>query len=299
MFCGFCLGKRYGEDVAEVLLNKVIKKKTLLGEIVLYISRIINFFYILKKWACPPCRGYCNCSICRRKHGRSPTGQLSQIAQAGGYKSVKHLLETTEGGLPEKDLSDCDSDENDQKGDKKDDISESINNNLNDGEIQNNDINSTAESKTDYLNDEAIKTKQEGSITKTEIKDKSDEKQCLLDVLETTEDGIPEKKLSCIYDSNEDDKMNDEEGIISESINNNNSSDDEIQNYDDFSKEKFKTESINKKDVKTEPNDSLVITETENGTDNDKDNSENIKEESSFVSAETILNRLYQQLFCY
>jgi len=25
MFCGFCLGKRYGEDVAEVLLNPVIE----------------------------------------------------------------------------------------------------------------------------------------------------------------------------------------------------------------------------------------------------------------------------------
>lgn len=71
MFCGFCLGRRYGEDVAEALLNPV--------------------------WACPPCRGECNCSICRRYQGKDPTGQLAQIAKAKGYNSVCDLLRTIEG----------------------------------------------------------------------------------------------------------------------------------------------------------------------------------------------------------
>uniref|UniRef100_A0A2S2P6P5 Cell division cycle-associated 7-like protein n=1 Tax=Schizaphis graminum TaxID=13262 RepID=A0A2S2P6P5_SCHGA len=70
MFCGFCLGRRYGEDVAEALLNPL--------------------------WACPPCRGRCNCSICRRDQGKDPTGQLAQVAKAKGYKSVCHLLRTIE-----------------------------------------------------------------------------------------------------------------------------------------------------------------------------------------------------------
>ncbi|XP_026819671.1 cell division cycle-associated protein 7-like [Rhopalosiphum maidis] len=70
MFCGFCLGTRYGEDVAEALLNPL--------------------------WACPPCRGRCNCSICRRDQGKDPTGQLAQVAKAKGYKSVCHLLRTIE-----------------------------------------------------------------------------------------------------------------------------------------------------------------------------------------------------------
>ncbi|XP_060857777.1 uncharacterized protein LOC132935300 [Metopolophium dirhodum] len=71
MFCGFCLVRRYGEDVAQALLNPV--------------------------WACPPCRGQCNCSICRRYQGKIPTGQLAQVAKAKGYKSVCDLLRTIEG----------------------------------------------------------------------------------------------------------------------------------------------------------------------------------------------------------
>uniref|UniRef100_A0A2H8TVT8 Cell division cycle-associated 7-like protein n=1 Tax=Melanaphis sacchari TaxID=742174 RepID=A0A2H8TVT8_9HEMI len=70
MFCGFCLGRRYGEDVAEALLNPL--------------------------WACPPCRGRCNCSICRRDQGKDPTGQLAQVAKAKGYKSVCDLLRIIE-----------------------------------------------------------------------------------------------------------------------------------------------------------------------------------------------------------
>ncbi|XP_025425576.1 uncharacterized protein LOC112694352 [Sipha flava] len=66
MFCGFCLGNRYGEDVADVLQNP--------------------------NWTCPVCRNDCNCSICRRKRGQGPTGPMVQLATAYGYKSVKHYL---------------------------------------------------------------------------------------------------------------------------------------------------------------------------------------------------------------
>uniref|UniRef100_A0A2S2QEA0 Cell division cycle-associated 7-like protein n=1 Tax=Sipha flava TaxID=143950 RepID=A0A2S2QEA0_9HEMI len=93
MFCGFCLGNRYGENVAEVLLNE--------------------------KWACPPCRGYCNCSICRRKNGRNPTGQLAPIASAQGYKSVRHLLNNLEGEESENNIS-SDSEIEDEKNEKED-----------------------------------------------------------------------------------------------------------------------------------------------------------------------------------
>ncbi|XP_050425991.1 uncharacterized protein LOC126836534 [Adelges cooleyi] len=71
MFCGFCLGKRYGEDVAEVLLNP--------------------------KWACPPCRGLCNCSICRRKVGMEPTGTLVPHMSVSGFQSVSDMLTSIEG----------------------------------------------------------------------------------------------------------------------------------------------------------------------------------------------------------
>ncbi|CAH1732953.1 unnamed protein product [Aphis gossypii] len=70
MFCGFCLSRRYGEDVAEALLNPL--------------------------WTCPPCLGRCNCSICRRDQGKDPTGQLAQVAKAKGYNSVYDLLKTIE-----------------------------------------------------------------------------------------------------------------------------------------------------------------------------------------------------------
>jgi len=48
-------------------------------------------------WTCPPCRGHCNCSICRRDQGKDPTGQLAQVAKAKGYNSVCDLLRTIEG----------------------------------------------------------------------------------------------------------------------------------------------------------------------------------------------------------
>merc|ERR1719422_2802539 len=65
-FCGRCLEIRYGEDVREALLNPT--------------------------WACPPCRNFCNCSICRNRKGKGATGILIQIAQSKGYDNVADYL---------------------------------------------------------------------------------------------------------------------------------------------------------------------------------------------------------------
>lgn len=67
-FCGPCLKNRYGEDATEALLDA--------------------------NWICPPCRGVCNCSICRKKQGRNCTGILIHEATSSGYKSVKEYLDS-------------------------------------------------------------------------------------------------------------------------------------------------------------------------------------------------------------
>merc|ERR1719204_2987566 len=69
-FCGRCLEIRYGEDVREALLNPT--------------------------WACPPCRNFCNCSICRNRKGKGATGILIQIAQSKGYDNVADYLKGKE-----------------------------------------------------------------------------------------------------------------------------------------------------------------------------------------------------------
>ncbi|NXU53547.1 CDA7L protein, partial [Turnix velox] len=66
-FCGPCLRNRYGEDVKSALLDPA--------------------------WMCPPCRGVCNCSYCRRRDGRCATGMLIHLAKFCGYDNVKEYLE--------------------------------------------------------------------------------------------------------------------------------------------------------------------------------------------------------------
>ncbi|NXD25079.1 CDA7L protein, partial [Spelaeornis formosus] len=66
-FCGPCLRNRYGEDVKSALLDPA--------------------------WICPPCRGVCNCSYCRRRDGRCATGMLIHMAKLYGYNNVKEYLE--------------------------------------------------------------------------------------------------------------------------------------------------------------------------------------------------------------
>lgn len=65
-FCGPCLKNRYGEDAKEALLDPY--------------------------WNCPPCRNLCNCSICRTRQGKRPTGILAPVVQQEGYSSVKDFL---------------------------------------------------------------------------------------------------------------------------------------------------------------------------------------------------------------
>ncbi|KAM3197466.1 hypothetical protein ACQJBY_072872 [Aegilops geniculata] len=65
-FCHTCLFNRYGEDA-----KKAAKKA---------------------RWACPKCRGICNCSFCRKKKGETPTGILAHAAKATGHSSVHELL---------------------------------------------------------------------------------------------------------------------------------------------------------------------------------------------------------------
>ncbi|XP_075602147.1 cell division cycle-associated 7-like protein isoform X2 [Balearica regulorum gibbericeps] len=67
-FCGPCLRNRYGEDVKSALLDPA--------------------------WICPPCRGVCNCSYCRRQDGRCATGVLIHLAKFYGYNNVKEYLES-------------------------------------------------------------------------------------------------------------------------------------------------------------------------------------------------------------
>ncbi|KAG5274283.1 hypothetical protein AALO_G00134370 [Alosa alosa] len=65
-FCGPCLRNRYGEDIRTALLDP--------------------------EWKCPPCRGICNCSFCRQRDGRCPTGILFPLAQYHGFSDVHSYL---------------------------------------------------------------------------------------------------------------------------------------------------------------------------------------------------------------
>lgn len=70
-FCGVCLKNRYGEDIIDALLDP--------------------------KWECPPCRSKCNCSICRTREGKRPTGILAPLAFQYGHKSVDEFLISLKG----------------------------------------------------------------------------------------------------------------------------------------------------------------------------------------------------------
>uniref|UniRef100_A0A8D0GG58 Cell division cycle associated 7 like n=1 Tax=Sphenodon punctatus TaxID=8508 RepID=A0A8D0GG58_SPHPU len=74
-FCGPCLRNRYGEDVKSALLDP--------------------------DWICPPCRGVCNCSYCRKRDGRCATGMLIHLAKFYGYDNVKEYLESLQKQLTE------------------------------------------------------------------------------------------------------------------------------------------------------------------------------------------------------
>ncbi|XP_049893077.1 cell division cycle-associated protein 7-like [Epinephelus moara] len=76
-FCGPCLRNRYGEDVRKALLDP--------------------------EWKCPPCRGICNCSFCRQREGRCPTGILFPLAQYHGFSDVHSYLTSLRNKLKNED----------------------------------------------------------------------------------------------------------------------------------------------------------------------------------------------------
>ncbi|CAB1453407.1 unnamed protein product [Pleuronectes platessa] len=76
-FCGPCLRNRYGEDVRKALLDP--------------------------EWKCPPCRGICNCSFCRQRDGRCPTGILFPLAQYHGFSDVHSYLSSLRSKLKRED----------------------------------------------------------------------------------------------------------------------------------------------------------------------------------------------------
>ncbi|XP_041367830.1 cell division cycle-associated protein 7-like isoform X2 [Gigantopelta aegis] len=67
-FCGPCLRNRYGEDAKDALKNP--------------------------NWICPPCRGICNCSFCRKRAGKSSTGILVHFAREHGFTDVNSYLQS-------------------------------------------------------------------------------------------------------------------------------------------------------------------------------------------------------------
>ncbi|XP_022062751.2 cell division cycle-associated protein 7-like [Acanthochromis polyacanthus] len=77
-FCGPCLRNRYGEDVRKALLDPV--------------------------WKCPPCRGICNCSFCRQREGRCPTGILFPLAQYHGFSDVHSYLSSLRNKLKSEEV---------------------------------------------------------------------------------------------------------------------------------------------------------------------------------------------------
>jgi len=91
-FCGRCLEIRYGEDCKEALLNPT--------------------------WSCPPCRGFCNCSICRNRNGKGATGILIQLAQSKGYENVAAYLKALQTKKGTDDYDETDEEEVDEEEEK-------------------------------------------------------------------------------------------------------------------------------------------------------------------------------------
>ncbi|KOC59173.1 Cell division cycle-associated protein 7 [Habropoda laboriosa] len=84
-FCGPCLRGRYGENAVQALKDPYFR--------LILLFFFFFFFFFLN---CPPCRGLCNCSICRTRSGLRPTGILAPTVQEEGYSSVMDYLRSTE-----------------------------------------------------------------------------------------------------------------------------------------------------------------------------------------------------------
>lgn len=97
-FCGPCLKGRYGESAVDALKDPVCHIFIHIYIFIFYFCSIIIYFSakILQNWACPPCRGLCNCSICRTRSGLPPTGILAPIVKEEGFSSVMDYLQSAE-----------------------------------------------------------------------------------------------------------------------------------------------------------------------------------------------------------
>jgi len=97
-FCGSCLRNRYGEDAKEALMDP--------------------------NWKCPPCRNFCNCSICRNRSGKGATGILIHLAMSHGYDNVADYIASvqarTKGGKKKKAKSSDDEASDEEKEEEAD-----------------------------------------------------------------------------------------------------------------------------------------------------------------------------------
>ena len=58
------------------------------------ISGIAACVYVtMQSWLCPPCRGICNCSFCRRDAGKASTGILIHLARHAGFDDCNSYLQ--------------------------------------------------------------------------------------------------------------------------------------------------------------------------------------------------------------
>jgi len=110
-FCGICLKNRYGEDAKEALLDP--------------------------NWKCPPCRNFCNCSICRNRKGKGATGILIQLAQSKGFDNVAaYLAYLAKGKGGSKDKEESDEEEEEETDEDEGDENKPKTSNSEDKEIK-------------------------------------------------------------------------------------------------------------------------------------------------------------------
>ncbi|KAJ4713349.1 Zinc-finger domain of monoamine-oxidase A repressor R1 protein [Melia azedarach] len=82
-FCQRCLLNRYEEKAEEVAA--------------------------LHNWACPRCRGICNCSSCMKKQGHNPTGLVVRVAKENSFSSMSKMPQLKDSGnLGSKTMMDAD-----------------------------------------------------------------------------------------------------------------------------------------------------------------------------------------------
>ena len=77
-------------------------------------------------WRCPPCRNFCNCSICRNRSGKGATGILIHLAMSHGFDNVADYIASVQarskGGKKKKpETSEDEASEEEKEVEKEDD----------------------------------------------------------------------------------------------------------------------------------------------------------------------------------